>query len=98
MSEKRILHLTLYRKWFDVIYKGEKTEEYRDDTLYWYTRLNAHQYDEVWFTNGYGKNRPFMRVEWKAHGIESKNGVMRHVIKLGKILEVRNYSPNQQGG
>lgn len=93
MSEKRILHLTLYRKWFDQIWDGVKTEEYRDDTPYWAKRLDGKVFDEVWFTNGYDKNRPFMRVEWKGHFKFPRDlsGNFRHVIQLGKILEVRNY-------
>jgi len=31
----KILHLNLYRKYFDAILKGDKTIEYRDITPYW---------------------------------------------------------------
>ncbi len=34
----KILHLNLYRKYFDAILKGEKTIEYRDITPYWSKR------------------------------------------------------------
>jgi hypothetical protein len=34
-----ILHLTLKKKWFDMIASGKKTEEYRDIKNYWMTRL-----------------------------------------------------------
>lgn len=35
----RVLHLTLKKKWFDMILSGEKTEEYRDPKEYWLRRL-----------------------------------------------------------
>ena len=81
-----ILHLTLHRKWFDRIAAGTKTTEYREDKPHWRTRLDGRSYDEVHFRNGYGPDRPFMRV--KCLGI-SKNGCFQ--IHLGKILEIKNY-------
>lgn len=35
----RILHLTLKKKWFDMILSGEKKEEYREAKPYWENRL-----------------------------------------------------------
>lgn len=35
----KILHLTLTKKWFDMILSGEKTEEYRQIKPYWTSRL-----------------------------------------------------------
>jgi len=35
----KILHLTLERKWFDLIAKGEKKTEYRDYKPHWQSRL-----------------------------------------------------------
>lgn len=35
----RILHLTLKKKWFDMIASGEKKEEYREIKPYWVSRL-----------------------------------------------------------
>jgi hypothetical protein len=35
----KILHLTLKRKWFDMIESGEKPEEYREIKPYWIKRL-----------------------------------------------------------
>lgn len=35
----KILHLTLKKKWFDMIESGEKTEEYREIKPYWIRRL-----------------------------------------------------------
>lgn len=34
-----VLHLTLKKKWFDMIDSGEKKEEYRDLKSYWVVRL-----------------------------------------------------------
>jgi hypothetical protein len=35
----KILHLTLKKKWFDLIRSGEKKEEYREIKKYWIDRL-----------------------------------------------------------
>lgn len=35
----KVLHLTLKKKWFDMIASGDKTEEYRDFNDYWIKRL-----------------------------------------------------------
>jgi len=37
--QKDILHLTLKKKWFDMIKSGVKTEEYREIKDYWVRRL-----------------------------------------------------------
>ena len=100
-DERKVLHLTLHRNWFDAIRAGRKKEEYRNATPYWDSRLRLKdtdgdgcggkifkQFDEVRFVNGYGKNRPFMRVECK--GIYVSFNTKRYVICLGKILEVGN--------
>jgi hypothetical protein len=84
----KVLHLTLHRKWFDAIQSGEKKEEYREAKPYYYFRLAGRAYDEVLFVNGYGKDRPFMRVE--CLGIRFDYTVRRWVIQLGEILEVGN--------
>lgn len=38
-EDQKILHLTLKKKWFDMILSGEKKEEYRDINNYWMPRL-----------------------------------------------------------
>lgn len=35
----KTLHLTLKKKWFDMIASGEKKEEYREIKTYWESRL-----------------------------------------------------------
>jgi len=37
--ESKILHLTLKKRWFDMILSGEKKEEYRELKPYWISRL-----------------------------------------------------------
>jgi hypothetical protein len=83
----RILHLTLLRVWFEQIASGQKTQEYREIKPYWIKRLRERTYDEVWFKNGYSKDAPFMRVEYK--GLKEENN--RFVIQLGEVLEIKNF-------
>lgn len=45
----RTLHLTLKKKWFDMIASGEKKEEYREIKPYWATRFSNLPYD--WCTD-----------------------------------------------
>jgi len=94
-----VLHLTLKKEWFDKIVSGEKTEEYRELKPYWYKRL-VHpngaplDFDEIYFTNGYGKHRPFVRI--KCDKIRAGDRFFNDkiqtvfVIKLGEIIEVGN--------
>ena len=100
-----ILHLTLKKKWFDMILSGEKTEEYREIKPYWIKRLleyrGVYSYpimspiiksclseksfewlayigmypkfykgDEIVFTNGYGKDKPTIKVWIKGFSIK----------------------------
>lgn len=73
----RILHLTLFKKYFDKILIGEKTVEYRVRKPYWEKRLLCRAFDEVRFVNGYGAHRPFMVV------------VVKSVSINGEIIEIR---------
>ncbi len=90
--KKRILHLTLKRVYFDQIAHDIKKEEYRKNKPYWNKRLFspcgiAYIWDEIWFRNGYRKDSPFMKVEWKG----TIWGKHNHTIRLGKVLEFKNY-------
>lgn len=74
-----VLHLTLKKKWFDMIASGEKNEEYRELKDYWCNRFcvkDWHRFyleyfekainlypDVVLFRNGYGKNAPEILIE-----------------------------------
>ena len=85
---KKILHLNLYRKYFDAIADGTKTTEYRDKTDYWKRRIEDREYDVIKFRNGYATDAPIMLVEYKGYDITD-----RYELKLGKITEV-NYGKN----
>jgi len=89
-----ILHLTLKKKWFDMIASGEKREEYREMKPYWHKRLNK-KYDVIKFRNGYSKDAPTVIVELKevlsGLGIiewGAPEGTRVYILKLGKILGI----------
>mgnify|MGYP001352222866 FL=1 len=82
----KILHLNLYRKYFDAILKGEKTTEYREVTPYWSKRLEGRHYDVIKFRNGYRKDAPEMVVEYKGMYVSDSE----YAIVLGNILETKN--------
>ena len=42
MKTKKVLTLTVSKKWFDMIVAGEKTEEYREIKTYWIKRLTTN--------------------------------------------------------
>ena len=100
---KKILHLTLKKKWFDLIASGKKKVEYRLITPYWKRRLFEDvfkpisrmripiSFDEIYFRNGYNNLNPFMRVEWKSIDIDWFEGRRCYAIQLGKVLEIRNW-------
>ena len=92
---KKVLHLNLYRKYFDQILNKEKVIEYRDITPYWSKRLEcgddcSHKrgkhYDVIKFRNGYRKNAPEMIVEYVGMFISD----LEFAIILGNILETKN--------
>ena len=87
---KRVLHLNLYRKYFDQILKGKKTTEYREVTPYWSKRLEGKHYDVIQFRNGYAKIAPVMIVEFKGMAIDNDVQGSRYAIQLGNVLETRN--------
>ena len=98
---KKILHLTLKKKWFDLIAQEKKKIEYREIKPYWNKRLTDEipnndlilrkQFDEIHFKNGYSKDAPFMRVEWLGMGTDIFEEKDCYAIHLGKILEIKNY-------
>ena len=82
----KVLHLNLYRKYFDAILNGDKVIEYRDITPYWSKRLEGRHYDFIQFRNGYAKVAPTMRVEYK--GMYTSGS--QYALVLGNILETEN--------
>jgi hypothetical protein len=105
---KRILHLTIKKKWFDLIASGEKNIEYREAKPYWDKRLCQDNgltktFDEVHFKNGYNKKCPFMRIVFSGIIYTSLNfhkptqgeklKTRRfYAIVLGEILEIRKHN------
>lgn len=87
----KILDLVLKRKWYDMIESGEKTEEYRDITGYWFSRIND-RLTHVRFRRGYTKtamifeikriSTGFGKVEWGAPKLHNV-----YIIKLGKMVK-----------
>ena len=87
----KILHLNLYRKYFDAIVEGTKTIEYRKKTDYWKKRIENREYDYIQFRNGYAKVAPTMLVEYNGYKIGFNGIGEEYQIKIGKITEVKNY-------
>tara|TARA_B100000749_G_scaffold273372_1_gene256247 strand:- start:4709 stop:4993 length:285 start_codon:yes stop_codon:yes gene_type:complete len=88
----KVLHLTLKKKWFDMILSGQKREEYREIKPYWNKRLSK-SYDAIKFRNGYSKTSPAMLVALE--GIYTGLGIIEHgapqekpvyILKLGEII------------
>ena len=87
-AKRAVLHLTLHREFFDLIAEGRKKTEYREDKPYWRSRLVGREYGEIVFRNGYLPRAPLMRVQCVSI---RKDRPGRFAIRLGKILEVKNY-------
>jgi hypothetical protein len=78
----KILHLTLKKKWFDMIASGEKKEEYREIKPYWASRL-VDEYD--------GNPNPREDESWDWKGLRLGMGTPQHY----DIVKFRNgYSAN----
>lgn len=101
----RVLHLTLKRRWFEMIASGVKREEYREIKPYWTRRLAdlGTEYDAVQFRNGYRADSPTMllrldgvfsglgREEWSA----PKKRV--YILRLGEMLRPPNTQAEARG-
>lgn len=90
----KVLHLTLEKKWFDMISSGVKREEYRAMKPYWHKRIGGKSYDAVLFRKGYAKNAPAALVELR--GISVGMGAVRwgapedgervYILNLGRVI------------
>lgn len=96
----KILHLTLKKRWFDMILSGEKKEEYREIKPYWQKRLSGNYPDVIVFKNGYAKDAPTITIQ--CLGITTGFAVSEwsdnwqgevFVIGLGNIIETKNIQP-----
>ena len=70
----KILHLNLYRKYFDAIVNGTKIIEYRDKTDYWKKRIEGREYDIIKFRNGYATDAPTMLAEYNGYKVYWDDG------------------------
>ena len=91
------LHLTIKKKWFDMILSGVKTEEYREIKPYYNNRLIGREYHSVIFRNGYTSNTPQLTIELKAIRFSTGNpewGAVPNkkyfVLYLGNIINTKN--------
>jgi len=96
----KVLHLTLKKKWFDMILSGEKKEEYREIKPYWIKRLCDHstgtwnQFENITFRNGYSATAPTITIECKGVRVgkpipewsDNWLGTV-FIIKLGQVLQ-----------
>ncbi len=79
-SQCSILPLVLKGKWFDMIERGEKREEYRLATEYWQlrffnwnTKVSSENPPIVEFRRGYTKNSP--RMAFWCYGLNTPGGL-----------------------
>ena len=63
----KTLHLVLKGKWYDMIDRGEKKEEYRENTSYWMKRIGK-LHDAVCFHKGYTNTTMTFAIEGKSYG------------------------------
>lgn len=92
----RILHLTIKKKWFDMIAKGEKKQEFREAKTYWWQRLinedgSKKEFDEIHMRNGYSKDNPFMRIKWNGWIPGYYEGDLCYAIDVSEIIEITNW-------
>jgi hypothetical protein len=99
----KILHLTLKKKWFDMILSGEKKEEYREVKTFWFSRLSENnfglqfkEFDAIHFYNGGSPSLKYPNFKIECLGIEFGKAVPEwsdnwqgevFVIKLGEIIK-----------
>lgn len=86
----KTLHLILKGKWYDMIERGEKKEEYRELTPYWMKRIGS-EHTHVCFHKGYTDTTMTFAIEGKSYGYGNPDwgapadrGVF--IIKLGERL------------
>lgn len=97
-----ILRLTISRRWFLMIARLEKPEEYRDLKPFYHQRLlnpdgSLKRFDRVELTNGYGRSHPRITLECK--GIKIGQGNCNwgapanqdvYILELGGIIKIEN--------
>jgi len=98
----KFLYLPLKREPFEVTLSGEKKIEYRRKSIWIESRIINKKYDAIKFTLGYGKEKPWMLVQYlgweevKSNTFSFSNGLKvivndgDYALKLGNILETGN--------
>ena len=92
---KKILKLTLMKKWFVLMELGVKKIEFREPSDWIYSRLldengDGKKYDLIEFRNGYGKNAPSFCCEFLGWDIEEEQteyifGSVKIISEVGMI-------------
>ena len=92
---KKVLKLTLKKKWFDLMKDGFKKIEFREPSDWIFSRLldengDAKKYDLIEFRNGYGKNAPSFCCEFLGWDIEEKQteyifGSVKIISEVGTV-------------
>lgn len=104
----KILHLTLHKKWFELIAVGLKPIEFREDKPYWQKRLmnpdgSFREFDQIHSRNGYGADKPLIVTKFGGIGLlPSSRCTSQHgellptgnifVIGVGDIIRIENYT------
>lgn len=90
------LHLTLKKKWFDMISQNIKLEEYREIKPYWEKRLkkyiNYKKPFNIIFRNGYSKLSPVIKKRCAGIRIDNprpewSDGVKEKCFVLGELSD-----------
>lgn len=99
-----MLVLPIKKKWFEMIVRGEKKEEYREYKEYYHIRFKKifgfdyiNKRVEIVFRNGYSHNSPSVRclcILNTGYGREEWGAIPKkkyYILTILKVLEVRNY-------
>ena len=76
--KKKVLKLTLKKKWFDLMKDGFKKIEFREPSEWILSRLidkngDPKKYDLIEFKNGYAKNAPSFYCEFLGWDVEEEH-------------------------
>lgn len=95
----KTLHLSLKAKWYEMIERGEKKEEYREIKPYWIKRLGVEgrligfkNYDIVKFSFGYTRRIMLFEIKNIRRGVGKPEwGAPNYeviIIELGRKIDV----------
>ena len=91
---KKVLYLSLKKKWFDMIKSGEKKEEYREMTSYWIKRITdikscMDELNTLVMTGKPVPMKPYTHVHFTL-GYPKKDDYDKHMIFELKSIRVRH--------